>query len=566
MLFLAKQGIAFRGHCEGEGSSNQGNLLECVQLLSKFDPFLQQYNAPANATYLSPSSQNDFIKCSSSLLTSRIRDEVREAKMFSIMADEAKDGNTEQLAVCVRYVFQERIRERFLCLRRLGGYDAESITNALEEVLGSHGIDGLKVVAQSYDGAAVMSGSVRGVQTRFREKHPEAIYVHCYAHELNLVLCHTCKAIPEASFFFDMLESLYSCFSTSIKSHDQLVAVQKELNIERRELVQISSTRWSCQVNSINALLRNFPAVIASLQMLNTPIAVGLLSKLSKRTTVYLLVVIQRLLGITEGFHRFLQGTSIDLARAVQFKSAIHDTLVSQRTEQVAEELYEVTKQLCSDHNLPEPSPAPRRKQRRMDDFVVEASTGSGSDLLNDSECLKQGLFFPCIDRMINELGHRFSTVAGELMDGIQACHPASKSFLCLQSLEKLATHYHIQLVPEEVLVAKSFLSRKDPDSIPDTLSVFKLLDSMMFPSLRAILQVALTIPVSSCSCERSFSALRRLHTWLRSTMGQERLNELAVLSIERELVGDITEDEVIDEFARLKSRRHTLILPPTAK
>ena len=166
--------------------------------------------------------------------------------------------------------------------------------------------------------------------------------------------------------------------------------------------------------------------------MLNTPIAVGLLCKLSKRTTVYLLVVFQRLLGITEGFHRFLQGTSIDLARAVQFNSSIHDTLVSQRTEQVAEELYEVTKQLCSD-NLPEPSPAPRRKQRRMDDFVVEASTGSGSDLLNDSECLKQGLFFPRIDRMINELGHRLSTLAGELMDGIQACHPASKSFLGLQ-------------------------------------------------------------------------------------------------------------------------------------
>ena len=151
-------------------------------------------------------------------------------------------------------------------------------------------------------------------------------------------------------------------------------------------------------------------------------------------------------------------------------------------------------------------------------------------------------------------------------MDGIQACHPASKSFIGLHSLEKLATHYHIQLVPEEVLVAKSFLSREDQDSIPDILSVFKLLDSMMFPSLRAILQVALTIPVSSCSCERSFSALRRLHTWLRSTMGQERLNELAVLSIERVLVGDINEDEVIDEFARLKSRRHTLILPPTAK
>ena len=85
-------------------------------------------------------------------------------KILASLADEAKDGNTEQLAVCVRYVFQENIRERFLCLRKLGGYNAESITNALEEVLGSHGIESLKIVDQSYDGAAMMSRSVRGVQ------------------------------------------------------------------------------------------------------------------------------------------------------------------------------------------------------------------------------------------------------------------------------------------------------------------------------------------------------------------------------------------------------------------
>lgn len=114
------------------------------------------------------------------------------------------------------------------------------------------------------------------------------------------------------------------------------------------------------------------------------------------------------------------------------------------------------------------------------------------------------------------------------------ASKPVSETFLCIQSLEKLAPHYNIQVVPEEVLVAKSFLSRKGPEAIPDILSVFKLLDPMVFPSLKMILQVALTIPVSSCSCERSFGALCQLHTWLRRTMDQERLNDLAVLSIER--------------------------------
>ena len=65
-------------------------------------------------------------------------------------------------------------------------FDARSITDTIEQQLEKHGIGHLRCVAQSYDGAAVMSGAVSGVQTRFREKHP----AHCYAHELNLVLCY----------------------------------------------------------------------------------------------------------------------------------------------------------------------------------------------------------------------------------------------------------------------------------------------------------------------------------------------------------------------------------------
>ena len=129
--------------------------------------------------------------------------------------------------------------------------------------------------------------------------------------------------------------------------------------------------------------------------------------------------------------------------------------------------------------------------------------------------------------------------------------------------LTALALHYHIELRPEEVMVAKNFLKRKiEAGAAQDMLAVYKLLDSEMFPSLKAVVQVALTIPVSSCACERSFSALRRLHTWLRRTTGQSRLQHLAVLSIEKELVEVIEHQRVIDRFATLKVRRHRLTLP----
>ncbi|XP_033997508.1 zinc finger MYM-type protein 1-like [Trematomus bernacchii] len=197
--FLGKQGIAFRGHNEAAESDNKGNFMECMKLLENVDPFLQTYKPPSCVTYLSPSSQNEMIESTANVIMARIISEIKEAKMYSVMVDEARDNHTEQLALCVRYVNpQGSVKERFLGLSQLAAFDAKTITDTIEQLLDKLGIGHLKCVAQSYDGAAVMSVKVRGVQARFREKHPEALYVHCYAHELNLVLCATCKAIPEA--------------------------------------------------------------------------------------------------------------------------------------------------------------------------------------------------------------------------------------------------------------------------------------------------------------------------------------------------------------------------------
>nr|XP_008281790.1 PREDICTED: uncharacterized protein LOC103358552 [Stegastes partitus] len=98
-------------------------------------------------------------------------------------------------------------------------FDAQSIANELQQQIQNNGLAELKCVAQTYDGAAVMSGTTGGVQAHFRRLHPEAIYMHCYAHELNLVLCHTCKAIPEAVELFSLLECVYSFVSTSLEAY-----------------------------------------------------------------------------------------------------------------------------------------------------------------------------------------------------------------------------------------------------------------------------------------------------------------------------------------------------------
>ena len=75
-----------------------------------------------------------------------------------------------------------------------------------------------------------------------------------------------------------------------------------------------------------------------------------------------------------------------------------------------------------------------------------------------------------------------------------------------------------------------------------------------MFPNIKVILTILCTLPVTSCSSERSFSGLKRIKSSLRTTMGNTRLSGLALLNIHRDIPIDVS--AIIDEFARHHPRR----------
>jgi hypothetical protein len=76
------------------------------------------------------------------------------------------------------------------------------------------------------------------------------------------------------------------------------------------------------------------------------------------------------------------------------------------------------------------------------------------------------------------------------------------------------------------------------------------------FPNVETILKIYLTIPISNASGERSFSVLRRVENYLRNSMGQIRLVNLAILCIESTDTNNFYYTKVIDIFAKAKSRK----------
>jgi len=72
-----------------------------------------------------------------------------------------------------------------------------------------------KLVAQTYDGAAVMTSALNGLQAKVKAIAPSAMFVHCYAHRLNLVLSQGAKCLPECRIFFASLSGFGTFFSKS---------------------------------------------------------------------------------------------------------------------------------------------------------------------------------------------------------------------------------------------------------------------------------------------------------------------------------------------------------------
>jgi hypothetical protein len=84
---------------------------------------------------------------------------------------------------------------------------------------------------------------------------------------------------------------------------------------------------------------------------------------------------------------------------------------------------------------------------------------------------------------------------------------------------------------------------------VPNYLTIKENIFNNTFPNLYRMIQLAITLPVSSATYERSFSAMRRINNYLRSNMSQEWFSKLAILNIERNIIVD--SEIILNTFAK---------------
>ena len=267
-------------------------------------------------------------------------------------------------------------------------------------------------------------------------------------------------------------------------------------------------------------------------------------------------------LGLTKPLSDTLQAKQLNLATAIDLVDSTCKTLNERRSEKYFEdEVWKRSESLAQNMNIDVTTPCARKRLSRppkaLQEGVIMAPTGARVAEEKDSpiQFYKQR-YYEVLDRVIHELEVRFTDNRNVILS-VASCNPKNDHFFCLDHVQPLAEESGVDLVKlaPQLDVARNLLRSKGVKSMEDIMKELLLLQHG-FPEVYHLIKVAMTIPVTSATAERSFSVLKRIKTYLRATMGQERLTHLSVLSIERELSKSIDLDLVIDRFRAMHPRR----------
>ena len=220
----------------------------------------------------------------------------------------------DQFSLSLRYVTKTGISiERFI---KFAASFYDLLHNSLTKDLGLN-VNDLR--GQAYDGARMMSGQLTGLQARVKQNcSDKAFYVHCCAHNLNLILMDAACCLCSAKDFFCTLENL-CCFLTSSLPRFKILEEEQEImQLERTILTlkSLSDTRWASRKQATEAVIQSLPAILKALSRIqhhhNSTAMVAseadrLLSKLSTFEFMFVLVFCNDLLERTNILSNYLQ-------------------------------------------------------------------------------------------------------------------------------------------------------------------------------------------------------------------------------------------------------------------
>lgn len=539
--FCGKLELPLRGHDEKDDSENRGVFRELIDFSSELDSILQGHlNSASVFKGTSKTIQNEILDSMLEVCRNEIRQQITKADFLAIQCDETSDiSNHCQMVIVFRYLHEGSIVERFWCFLKILDKTATGLTNCIKTEL-----DPLlkntpdKLIAQAYDGANVMSGKTGGVQSKIKESYKNAHFVHCYAHQLNLIMQKATSQNTKVKIFFATLSGIPNFFSSSTHRCDVLE------EIVRVKMPKVAPTRWNYNIRTVNSVFENREKLIECFTELeekcNKTItcqeANSFRTSLEDPNFMFWLTLFHKILPHVDTLFNQFQSRnkdSVQLLKDIEnFKKAI--LIIREATDEIQKTVEDEHGTIDNKRKKINPECRNSVIAKEVCDIIIFQSIErfsyrghlEAASLLSPENFLTYSKTFP-----------------KALLDSVVG-------FYAMVSKEKLKTELEVIYMRDDfknIVGALNLLSFMTDNNLDDTYSeVIKLL------------KIIITTPMSTAESERCFSTLKRILTFLRNTMNEGRLNALAMMSINKNFVHSIDnfDEKVIEHFVTVKSRR----------
>ncbi|XP_075965760.1 histone-lysine N-methyltransferase SETDB1-B isoform X3 [Anarhichas minor] len=518
--------LALRGHHETDSSDNPGVFRGLVDCVASLDGMLQEHHKTASVFKgTSNTVQTELLDCMLSVMKEYILEEVKRADFIAIQADETTDISSHcQLVLVLRYIdANSNVQERFFEYITIQNATADTIATALMERLSAILPNGqkAKLIAQAYDGAAVMRGATGGVQRKILDVYENAHYVHCYAHQLNLIMQQAASHNPRIRTFFSDLGGFSAFFSGSPKRTTVL-----DLVVANR-LPSASTTRWNFHSHAVNTVHEHKDDLLKCFQTIRDsgnfdPLTVreagGFVRMLEDETFCFFLALFHRIMPNVDMLFNQLQTRNINRVFIEALVQRFTDGILAIRAS---------VSSPCED-SASDQQPQPK-KQRRMlgpeeqqrlatevcDTILMHAKERFSFTQHLISATLLHGELFP-------QHSVKFPDSA---LETTVAAYPMLNQAKLKTELSLIYENSEFQACSGAVPMYQFFMENNLQGTFTETVSLLKIL---------------ITTPMTTAESERRFSTLKRIKIFLRNTTTQDRLDALAMLSMEKKLARDI--------------------------
>ncbi|XP_056857419.1 uncharacterized protein LOC130506754 [Raphanus sativus] len=547
--YLAKSNIAFRGSNDKIGQENNGNFLGNIEMIGKFDPVMREHirritKGETKYHYLSYKIQNELIGILSSEIKSMIIKKIKEAKFFSVILDCTPDiSHKEQMSLIIRCVdisvSPVQIEEFFLTFLEVEDKSGKGLFELLCDTLIGLKLDINDIRGQGYDNGSNMKGKNKGVQKRLLDINPRAFFTPCGCHNLNLAICDIAKSSDKAISFFGIIHHLESVKAIRFKAPEI-----RDVLLYFAENSKDPGARSEAECLAISEThgIEGFEFLFGMVIWYDVLFAVNTVSKTLQSEDIDIDDAIAQLKGLVSFFQKYRE-TGFEEAKAEASKIAVAMDI---------EPMFNKKK---------------KRLIKRKTHFDEERDKGDDvCQVLSSEDDFRINYFIKMMDQALVSFQTRleqfkeYEDIFGFLFS-LRKLNSTSDDTLKSKcsNLEAFLKHGADSDIDGNDLFMEIKMFREVlPKTFKKNVEVLDYLKRMKdsYPGIWIAYRIMLTIPVSVASAERSFSKLKLIKSYLRSTMSQERLNGLAMLSIEKALIRNLNYESLMNDFAEKTARR----------